>query len=125
MPEEGKGTEGGNESAADSPQSEAQFFAANFIPAEASEAHLGWVEAVSQDERGQNSRRAAAPSKRSQASARAMYRAQQDWQRTVRGIKRQSRYTPPSEPREPYAKGHTDSLWDKFWTAMWKVLGVE
>jgi hypothetical protein len=80
---------------------------------------MGWAEAVSKDERQEriHNRHGAGQSTthRSRGSIRAQWRAQKDWQRTVRGIRRQYWYTPPSVPREPYAKGSEQHFWAWVW----------
>ena len=122
------GQDGAGEGTPEGPKSEAEFFAQNFIPAEASEATLGWAGAVSKDERGNNNSRALAPSHRSRASSRAMYRARQDWQRTVRGAQRQvAAQVEPSSPSPPYAKGEQEreKFWGKFTMLFFRLLGVE
>jgi hypothetical protein len=141
MAEEGNNTEGqesSGEAAAESPKSDAQWFAENFIPADfvhpeanfipfdspEREASMRWAQAVAKDERAQKPQRHAAPSTRSPASLRAMHRARQDWQRTVQRVAQQPYYPPPPEPRAPYAKGNPEAFWGKFLTGFFRIFGL-
>ena len=94
-------------------------------------ANEGWVKAIAQDERAaragsrvQNTSRPA----RSWQSRQASFRAKVDRQKTDRGMDRKMQaWRTPATPSAPYVKG-SDSIiskvWDKFWTAAWKVLGI-
>ena len=93
----------------------------------------GWLKAIAADEhtqqRGRNHGRASAPSKRSPASTRGMYRAHRDWNRTVRGIQRQTHaQLSPRHPSPPFAKTN-DSVVTKFLTKVWegifRIFGVQ
>jgi len=86
----------------------------------------GWAKAVSKDERAQKSQAHTRIQARNSPTPRQRTRqdwmARQDWQRMVQGVRRQYWYTPPSQPREPYAKGSVrPSLLERFL----RLLGLE
>jgi hypothetical protein len=94
--------------------------------AQSQRATLGWTEAVSRDERAQNRQGESAPSTRSPASQRAMYRTQQEWRRTVRGVRRQTHaQLQEQHPTPMYAKGREGSLLGKLWIGFFRFLGVD
>jgi hypothetical protein len=87
---------------------------------------LGWAEAVAKDERSQNRRSSdSVKPSRSRASLRAQYRAQQDWQRTVRRVQSQYWYTPPSSPTAPYSKGQDRTWFNKVTGWLWRMWGLD
>ena len=95
-------------------------------------AHEGWLQAIAKDERSAAARNRVQDSPHSQRSwqsRKASYRAYVDTRKTEQGWARKVRaiWEPP-RPSEPYAKGLDYSvgrLWDKFWTAAWRILGIE
>jgi hypothetical protein len=97
--------------------------------AQAQAAALRWAEVAAKDERTQNRHTRASQPGRDWWYSRENWRTRQDWNRTVQGIRRQYRYMPPSEPREPYSKGWSESGWTrltaKLWYGFFRLLGIE